>query len=37
MCIRSKIMEAWVHALAYSCFITSVAAPLPSPLLEPTR
>ena len=38
MRIRTKIMEAWVRALTYWCFITSVGAPLPSPPPpEPTR
>ena len=38
MRIRTKIMEAWVHALTYWCFITSVCAPPPSPAPpEPTR
>ena len=38
MRIRTKIMEAWVYALTYWSFITSVGAPLPSaPPPEPTR
>ena len=36
--ITMKVMEAWVHAWTYWCFITSVGAPLPSPPPpKPTR
>ena len=31
MRIRTKIMEAWVHALTYWYFITSIGARLLSP------
>ena len=31
MCISSRIMDIWVHALAYWCFVTRIGTPLPTP------